>query len=188
MKVLYDSKIAAKRVTTEGWVSRQGHFYGDGYHAEHLARYDGCTHIVCTTRGCGNIITKDRIICKDCQARKELDRFNDMPRVLWDGKTPICIYNTDEYFFTIGQLLDYCEQHSVYPHNLHLVLCSPVYASEIPDDYYSHELPEESSLDDICPELDSLIQAVNDYIAENKPVLSWIPSSVAVDIDREYMQ
>ena len=56
--VMYDSPEAATyRTDIKGWVSRDGHFYGDnGPSAEHGARWSGCTHMNCK---CGTSMRKE---------------------------------------------------------------------------------------------------------------------------------
>lgn len=46
--IMYDTPAAAMyRTGIEGWVSSDGHFFGKGERAEHLARYSGSTHHKC---------------------------------------------------------------------------------------------------------------------------------------------
>lgn len=175
--VLYGSDEAAKQVTITGWASRHGHFYGP--EGEHIARWDGCTHQVCTTEGCGALIPKHKgTICDDCRARKEQDKFDAMPKQAWDGVTPLCIHSGDEYFFSRDELDDYCHDNDVQPEDLQLVICTPDHVRQLEDDCFG-DLPEDWNLEDVSKELQAMIHDINSFIVANKPVLGWSPGKVA---------
>ena len=50
-------------------------------------------------------------MCDDCRAKKDHDRWYSKPEVDWDGEWPIAEHNTDKYFFTDSDLLDYIEEN-----------------------------------------------------------------------------
>lgn len=183
--VLYDSDEAAKLVTVTGWVSRHGHFYGDGPGAEHIARWDGCTHLVCGTEGCDTLVSKNGFtICEDCKAQKEQAAFEAMPKQVWDGVTPLCIHGCDEYFFSCEELDDYCHDNDVQPADLQLVICTPNYVRGLDEDCFG-DLPEDCDLEDVSKELQAMIEEINTFIVANKPVLSWSPGKVAAVVASE---
>lgn len=175
--VLSTSDEAAKFVTgISGWVSRHGRFWGKD---EKMARYDGCTHNVCD---CGNLIEKGYTYCEACRQKDRDDIFNHFEKVEWDGETPICIFDDDQFFFDYDGLNEWCEEHECKPQDLQLVLCKPIYASRIDDDMYCDDLPEDTMLEDVSSELASRIKELNDWIEESKIILSWQASKIAVTI------
>lgn len=113
----YGKNDGAKRVTVTGWVDKDGNFFGEN---EHLARWSGCTHIKCD---CGNLTEKQWTACKECRNKKSIEKFKSFQVVDWDRETPICLYDSDEYFFDEESLDDYCEEHGCNKKDLMLVLC-----------------------------------------------------------------
>lgn len=173
-------EAATFKTDISGWVSRLGHFYGKD---EHTARYDGCTHVPCAE--CGKPTERGWTKCSDCRNKKRDDKFKTFEKKEWDGKTPLALWDGDEYFFDADDLYDWCEEHECTPQDIQLVLCRPVYARIIEDDFYYDDLPEDMNLDDVAPELASKIDELNKYIEESKPILSWMPSEIAAIIKQE---
>jgi hypothetical protein len=174
--ILNTSDEAAHFVTNlSGWVSRNGIFWGKD---ERMARYDGCTHVVCE---CGKPTEKGWIKCKDCRNKIDDDLFASYEKKEWDEETPLTLFRGDEYFFDRESLEEFCEEHETTPDKLQLVLCKPNYARQIASDFYD-DLPEDQSLEDVAPGLAEKISEVNRYIYENKPILSWSPSNIAIII------
>lgn len=167
--VMYDSDEAAKQETLTGWVSRRGMFFGSGNNAEHIARYDGCTHVRCA---CGEIVEKSWTACQKCRDRKADERFADLPSKEWDGKTPLCLFRSDTYFCDEQELADYCEEHDTTPEQLQLMLCEPQYATEIdPNDHYHDLLPDDG---EVTGELWAAFEELNQRIREYREPLCWM--------------
>ena len=165
-KIILDTDPeAAQQKTLTLWVSRNGVAYQD----ERTARYDGSTHKKCE---CGELTEKHWISCKTCRDKLDHERYLKMPSKEYDGKTPLVIYGSDEYFFDEDDLFIYCEEHNIKETDLDLVLCKPVYAFEIdPREYYESELPEDGEVpDNIQAAFDELNKKINEY----KEVLSWV--------------
>ena len=164
---MYESEEAARKVTLTGWQSRDGHFYGQN---EHIARYAGCTHLLCN---CGAEMTKGYTICKDCRQKKRDETYQAKPFKQWNGE-PLTVFDTDQYFFHESELLDYCEEHECKPDELQLVICDPQYAWEVnPDELYSDILPEDNYVGDMDPELADAFETLNVLIRQRKNPLSW---------------
>ncbi len=72
--ILIDSDEAAKKMTVEGWVSRNGRFYGDN---EEIARYDGATHRYC--KNCGEIVEISWVFCEKCREKNATETFLNYP-------------------------------------------------------------------------------------------------------------
>lgn len=171
--VLNTSDKAARRITVEGWVSRDGRFYGED---ERIARYAGCTHVECGE--CRAPARKGRIYCPECEGRRAQARYDTLPRAEWDGSSLIYSEVADEYFSDVDYLLDHCEEHGVRPSELRLVHCEPEYIRPIdPWDHCADELPEDGDPPDwFC----DMVGKVNAEIERRKEVLSWVPGKVAV--------
>ena len=160
--ILPESELAAKKATLEGWISRNGFFYQD----ENLARYEGCTHKKCD---CGEIYPKYSY-CQKCHNKRRQDKFNALSAKEWDGKEPLCIFDTDTYFFDEDDLYDYCEDNDVRPEEIQLVICQPVEFQELnPYEFFSDELAEDQELPN------PIIEAANNFNEAVRQVLpfSW---------------
>lgn len=178
--VLSTSNEAAQFVTNlSGWVARGGRFWGND---ERMARYDGCTHRPCVD--CGKPVEKitGYMKCDECREKSDNEIFESYKKQEWDEKTPITLFQGDEYFFDRESLEEYCEEHNTTPDKLPLLICEPNYAREIDDDIYCDDLPEDQSLDDVASELAEKIKELNAYIREKKIILSWGPSKIAAII------
>ena len=167
LKIMYASDEAAKQVTVTGWQSRNGRFYGDN---EHLARWDGCTHRICS---CGSEMERAYTICRGCSAKKRLEQYEAMPFKEWDGKTMLTLHDDDRYFNDEDEVRDYCEMEEVPIEELRLVICEPQYAWEIGEDYYCDILPEDMTLDDCYSQLAEAIEKVNELIRKKEKPISW---------------
>lgn len=168
--VMNSSDEAAELKTVTGWVSRLGHFYGND---ERLARWDGCTHVACNV--CGAAVEKSRTMCRACCTAKEIERYNALPKVEWDGETPLYSEVSDEYFFDRQALDDKLYDDGVTAESLRLVICTPNYPREIDYDHWYDDLPEEGDLPD---DIAGAVAALNEVIKKSAP-LSWSPGKQA---------
>lgn len=163
--VMNSSDEAAELKTVTGWVSRLGHFYGSD---ERLARWDGCTHVACTR--CGAAVKKSRsTLCAACRTEKEIERYAALPKVEWDGETPLYSKVTDEYFFDRQALEDKLYDEDITAESLRLVICTPNYPRQIDYDHWCDDLPEEGELPD---DIADAVAALNEVIKKSAP-LSW---------------
>lgn len=162
--ILYTSAEAAQQVTVTGWRSRHGHFYGEN---EHIARWDGCTHMVCE---CGAAMSKGYTKCDACRAKAADAAWEKLPLVEWDGG-PLCIFRDDTYFWDIDDVERYCDEHHLKASELHLVVCDPVMAREIDADHWSDDLGEDG---DLPPDIEAALEVFNAVIRAHKAPLSWI--------------
>lgn len=176
--ILNTSDEAAKLTTVTGWVARDGVFYGNN---ERTARWAGATHMAC--KQCGTLHEKMWTLCKGCRDVEAEKRWDAMERKPWDGQTPVCLHDGDEYFWDAEQFYDWCHEHDVKPKDVRLVHCDPVYASQVDVDHWCDELPDEDNGGDGClpPELQQALDEFNAKIAAYDQPLSWIGSKIAVD-------
>ncbi|MCW7764474.1 hypothetical protein [Photorhabdus luminescens] len=133
-----------------------------------------------------NIKQLDDVLDTSPQAAIE-KMYAEMPRQKWDGITPIAIFDDDQYFYYLDELLDFCYSNEVQPQDLKLVLCQPVYPKKLDfDGIYEmifDNLPEYVEMQNYYnPTIDSLIDAINAQI-KKLPEFSWKKGNIAVDID-----
>ena len=182
VKVMFDSPEAAQFKTVEGWVSRQGSFYGDD---EVAARWAGCTHRLCK---CGNQMDKFENWCGHCRLKRDWDAYEALPKEPWDGETPVYSISLIKFFLEgIEEILDDKEESLTeddYLETLRLVHCDPVYLHAIDEDYWADDLPTDSEGElpvSVCVALESL----NDALGAAGPI-SWKPSKRAVKLPVSY--
>lgn len=175
--VLIDSDKAAKLTVVEGWVSRDGLFYGKN---ESGARWAGCTHKYCES--CGSVMPKHGwTICPSCRERKSAEKYATMPRLTWDGDTPLYSDAADEYFFDEDSLRDFIFDRDCTAESLRLIVCEPNRYRRIENDYFCDELPEDG---DLPPALEDALCALNEVIDQLAPA-SWSPGKYAAIYNSE---
>lgn len=166
--VLDTDSAAAEYKTVSGWVSRNGHFWGED---ERMARYEGSTHKTCS---CGTVHSKSAY-CRPCHEKKQLEKYWQLPFKEYDGGM-LYDASADRYFTDAEDFWDYAvseiENNSYEPR---LQICRPQHARYFGDDYYCDELPEDQSLEDVAPELAEAMDKVNALIKEKQFILSWLP-------------
>lgn len=181
-QIMYDSPESAKFVTgISGWVSREGYFWGKD---EHMARWGGCTHMLC--RECWkNIHRKGWTCCKDCRDKHADKRFESMDKKLWYNQSPVCCFDSDQYFFGgIEDVEEYCASEGVQIWSIQLVHCEPTLLPEIDiNDHFCDVMAEEQDTDDIDKDILDAVELLIEAIRNAKP-LSWHPTNKAVKFER----
>lgn len=177
--VLFSSEEAAHKVIIDGWVSRNGYFYGDD---ERAARYDGCTHVACER--CGKPVRKGWLACDECREKREAEKYAALERKEWDGEGMIYSDSHDQYFDCWEDVDDLIDELSgpgspVTIESLRLLICEPQYAREVDTDYWSDDLPEDG---DLPPDIEEALEEFNAVIRNHREPLSWIPGKYAVRI------
>lgn len=172
--IMMDSPEAATKETREVWISSQKRIFLD----ERSARFDGCTHTECGE--CGSPCEKHWLRCEKCRAGNRREAFLKMPEIEWDGKTPLCIFDTDTYFFDSDQLEYYCKEHDCKLQELELVVCEPVFLRPLSEEYFLDDIGNEDV------ELPANVRALIDRFNEdleviNKPIV-WEASNKRVKI------
>lgn len=179
--ILPDSPEAATyRTDICAWVSRDGTFYGDGPRGEKVARYVGCTHVLC--KRCGEATPKEHSLCDACTALYNAQRYAAMPRAKWDGETPLHSEVTEKFYYCLAEAEeDAAEMEEPQTlADLRLVICEPVHATPLETDYFSDDLPDDG---DIPQQIADAIDAFNAAVAG--VVLSWAPGKTALDLEDE---
>lgn len=177
----YDQPDLVKRVTVTGWVSTDGHFYGN---SEHLARYASCTHVRCA---CGALAEKPWTACDDCRIKNDIARYDAREKREWDGSTMLYSDAHDRYYQDYSELVDHLlDVRDEYPgttvDDLRLLICEPNRAREIDgNEHFCDDLAEDG---EISAALQAAFDALNEAI-RTEPPLSWSPGKYAaiVNID-----
>jgi len=167
--VLYNAPEAAQfKTNLAGWVSRDGRFYGED---EHMARYAGSTHKSCDDCGTVNEIGRS---CAPCREKHNAEKFAAYPVEKWDGQTPLCLFDSDRYFFG-EDILYWLEDH---PEEVRICKCKPGYLSLIDRDNWADDLPEDG---DLPGGVEEALTALNKAIAEAGPSCWW-QDEIAIDV------
>lgn len=171
--VMFDSDEAASfKTNISGWVSRQGHFWGDD---ERAARYDGCTHTRC--EDCGKPVDRGRLICQKCHNIRQIKKYNTLPKEEWDEKGMIYSNAADRYFMDWEEVDAFIENEGGKVEELRLVICEPQYLPLLDSfDYGYDSLAEDGELPD------AVVQAIEDFnkVIKNVGAVSWHPVNKAV--------
>lgn len=170
--ILNSSPEAASIQTVTGWVSRDGHFWGND---ERMARYSGSTHFACD---CGAVIQR-KSYCEECETKRKTEKIKSMPKQVWDGVSMLYSQTNDRYYQSPDEAISDMEDGQTLE-CLELIICAPNFAS-IDEDNFADDLPDEDHGDSSPP--DSLVQAINAFNEAMKGiVLSWTPGDYALDI------
>lgn len=161
-----DEDIIEYRTNIEGWVGKDGNFYGKD---KERAVYANSTHKKCEK---GHVYEKFWTNCRTCQEQELPSKYMQREFKEWDGKTPLCLFGEDKYFFSEDDVADYLEEEE--PENIMLMICEPNYLWEIDmEAQWEDILPEDWSFEDVASkELLEKLKEVNTLIAGHSPV-SW---------------
>lgn len=102
--------------------------------------------------------------CSSCDFKYQNQKYLALELVEWDGKTPLCIYGDDTYFFDQDDIVNYCEDNDVESSQLQLVLCEQSKFGQINiAEQFQDVLHEDWEHD---AELERLEKQLNDYLAK----------------------
>ena len=181
--VMIDSPEAAALKTVEGWVSRDGRFFGKGESAKRAARWSGATHQYCSD--CSAVIRKGGwLICGQCRERRAVEKHKQAPRAAWDGNALLYSDLLGRFAYSPEEAIELAEPDHAEPpslEHLRLYICEPQYAPELDVDYFADVLPEDSE-GDLPDWASAAIEKFNDACKGRQP-LSWMPGKYAMDAD-----
>lgn len=160
------------------WVSRTGSAHFD----ERGARWEGATHLHCEK--CGTPVIKPYCLCQHCADQKEKERYERREKKKWDGKSLLYSESVDQFFEDMGEVEEYLlneteDGNAMTLEDLRLMICDPVYARPLDDDYFCDEIPEDG---EVPEKLRAAVDAFNEAI-KNCGILSWAPGKYALDIE-----
>ena len=102
-----------------------------------------------------------------------------LPVVEWNGQDPLCLYNSDQYFFDYDELMDYCEENEIDLPDLMLVLCEPTELRTLDSDFFEECLADEQELP---AEIEKAIDEFNAKVAAYPHVISWVPTNKRIKL------
>lgn len=169
--IMYDSPEAGRLVTVEAWEvdNPNGKLWTKN---EHSARWNNCTHMKCE---CGGVREKSYTICPECRLKKARERYLELPFKEWDGVSPVCTSNGDEYFFDEESLIIYIEElEDQQTTEVSLLYCDPIYYNPInydrvAEDTHDEWEPPQALIDEV--------NKFNEFIKTLKPH-SWRPGKI----------
>lgn len=152
---------------------------GQCYQSKDMAEYAASIGRECET--CGEPTRKGYILCDECRAKREHERFLDLPEVPYTGQA-VCLNDGDKYFWGPEDILDYCHEKGIEPEALGLVEAvqgnMPVFDV---DDYLCDVLGEGSYIDDA----DSINERVNEILKEAEKDLAYQPTKNRVKVTKK---
>lgn len=161
--------------TVEGWIGKDGRYYGKTPADEYHARWGQCTHLPCET--CGELKGRSSW-CKPCDLVKRDAKYAALPRQAWDGECMLVPFDGDHFFCSPEEVLDWCAGEDVNPRDLRLQLTYPKYAGPInPCEYYADDLPEHG---EVPGEVAEAFDRLNKTLEAKKEVLGWFPDDAAL--------
>jgi len=175
-----DEDIVEYRINIEGWVGRDGRFYGKD---KNLAIYANSTHKKCEK---GHIYGKSWLKCQECQEAERPSKYLQLQYKEWDKITPLNLYMTDKYFFNIDDIEEYSNEEEVNMEDLELVVCVPNHLWRIEDNVWEDILPEDMDLKEITSaEFRNKLKELNNII-DKEPPISWNGGKYRTSVDRIY--
>lgn len=141
---------------------------------EHMANFCCHTHAIC--EGCGAKVdaSEHRISCKLCRDKAEVEAWENMEIVEWDGETPLCDWGTNRYFFDEESVEEYVAE-SDYPM---LVVCEPNKGRHFElEEWLCDELAEDA---EPCEPVEVVhaVEVINRWLTST--TFSWLPGNKRV--------
>lgn len=142
--------VEAIQETITLWRGKRNYF-----HEKDLAELELAVDRYCQICGkpTGNV---HHVNCPECRFKNEEKRFLQMPYKDWDGETPVWLYNTDIYFFSVEEVIDYATELGIKVSELWLVIAEPV------------QLPEFDIEDFLYEKLEVEPEDINDIVSDSK--------------------
>ncbi|GGH24779.1 hypothetical protein FAZ19_16180 [Sphingobacterium alkalisoli] len=141
------------------------------------------THINCTR--CGKEFEKEYEHSKRCSAciiADTLEKYNKFPLIEWDGKTPLCLYDDEVFFFDYSEIEEYCDDNEVEMSELMLVECVKSTFNTIDIEQISQDVVHEDW--DPSNELETKLYEFNDFL-QNHSTNTWFPGDRRVTLQKE---
>jgi hypothetical protein len=103
------------------------------------------------------------------------EKFFALPVEKWDSTTPLCVFDTDHYFFG-EDVLDWLAHH---PEDVRICKCKPGYLHGVDAEQWADDLPEDGELPE---DVQFAVNVLNTAIAAAGPVCWW-EDAIAIDVD-----
>ena len=120
-------------------------------------------------------------LCEGCYDLYQREKFEQFPIVEWDKKTPLCVYNTDQYLMDEDSASDYVFENP----DAMIVVCRPIFLRLVQSEYWEDDLPEDGELPNtIIQALEKLNITIMDTNTDGPA--SWTPSNKRIDNKAEF--
>ncbi len=101
-EIRYEDSAEMRTGIIGWWCKSCNRYWGSD---EHMARYCCATSLPCECGG--RTEARYSTLCRACRRVKVAARWEAMEKVEWDGKTPVCKWDSDGYFFDEDELADH---------------------------------------------------------------------------------
>ena len=98
------------------------------------------------------------------------EQYDALPKVEWDGTTPVYSDTKDRFFADQPEISDYTWDAGVMVEDLQLLICVPTHLSTIDDTYWEDELDGQDLPEVVQIALDHLNEVIRDA-----PSVGWEP-------------
>jgi hypothetical protein len=115
---------------------------------------------------------------------EEKARYLKLPFKEWDGKTPLCLFMSDQFFYTEDDINDFVDYNEgVIYQDIRLVICEPNYGEQVDlMSLWDDILPE--NFDGLPSKIEAALTALNNVIKEHG-VISWSEGKYRTSISPE---
>lgn len=119
--------------------------------------------------------------CQSCEYVIRHEKYLSLPLVEWDGESALSLWDDDQYFFSIDEIQDYCEEHELKISDLKLVLCEMSSFTQIDFDLFVDETHED------WEPSDEMIKKVNEFnsFLEIESTNTWFPANKRVILSED---
>lgn len=143
------------------------------------------THDNCVK--CGNEFKKEYSFnnkCSMCKFADELERYEKLALIEWDGETPLCIFNDDKYFFSVDDIQEYIdEQEDLNIEDLMLCVCEESSFLQIDYQHFADVVHDEWEPSD---EMKRKLEEFNDFLRAES-TNTWFQGKQRVTLKKEVL-
>lgn len=171
-----DDESATYKYDVEGWVSRDGVYFGKEVDSELKARKQGATHVLCPI--CNNPIRKGRKTCNKCRLLRKDMEYDALTPVKWNKRDAVYSKVYDVYFTKERDIMLYCNKQGILIKDLHLVLCKPHFLKSVPLSFWDDDLGVDGTVPDELYKITTLFNKLLKKIG----AVSWRPSKYRITL------
>ena len=177
--ILGDESVIEYRTNIEGWVGKNGLYYGRSEANKQTALYANSTHRKCS---CGELY-RINSYCSSCSSKKTINRFLALEEIEYDGESYLVTYDNDTFFSDLDGAYEYCYENDIEIADLMLVQCekkfkfSRVNIDEINEEYCT----EDETLSDFHPEIAQKVKELNELLDKTESKI-WFATNKRIKI------
>lgn len=122
--------------------------------------------------------TYDRF-CTACSNKIRQDKYLKLELTNWNGEDALNLYNDDQYFLNLEDIIEYCDENEIDPVNLNLVICYQTSFSAI--DWETIEQDQTHEDWEPSDEFKSKVDEFNKWLT-SQSTNTWMPSNKRINI------